>query len=161
MIGPGHCRPQASSLTRSPAGATAQPVPTSSTPLSAQTMVLPVVGAAALAHLLNDLIQAVLPALVGKGLKAAKNGMAKLLGGQPVGNLTPQEIQQLQQEIEKVEAFAQQRSLHIVADIPRSDAINDFEERGMTVIEGNPSLPISQRFIGLAQALLKDSHYAV
>lgn len=65
------------------------------------------------------------------------------------------------QETEKVEAFAQQRSLHIVADIPRSDAINDFEERGMTVIEGNPSLPISQRFIGLAQALLKDSHYAV
>ena len=65
------------------------------------------------------------------------------------------------QETEKVVAFAQQRSLHIVADIPRSDAINDFEERGMTVIEGDPSLPISQRFIGLAQALLKDSHYAV
>jgi hypothetical protein len=32
-----------------------------------------------------------------KGLKAAKNGMSKLLGGQPVGSLTPQEIQQLQQ----------------------------------------------------------------
>ncbi|ARU04939.1 MFS transporter [Comamonas serinivorans] len=45
------------------AAAAPQPVPTSSTPLSAQTMVLPVVGAAALAHLLNDLIQAVLPAL--------------------------------------------------------------------------------------------------
>lgn len=65
------------------------------------------------------------------------------------------------QETEKVEAFARQRNLGIIADIPRSDAINTFEEQGMTVIEGDRTLPISQRFIKLAQDLLKDEHHGV
>ncbi len=56
----------------------------------------------------------------------------------------------------KVRAFAEQRQLPIVGDIPRSDAINQFEEEGKTVIEGNPELPISRMFLQLAASLLQD-----
>lgn len=56
----------------------------------------------------------------------------------------------------KVKAFATQTNLPIVGDIPRSDAINQFEEEGKTVIEGNPELPISQTFLQLATSLLQD-----
>ena len=59
-------------------------------------------------------------------------------------------------EAEKVAAFAKERNLTIVADIPRSDELNIFEEQGKTVIEGDKSLPISQKFIDLAKSLLKD-----
>ncbi len=56
----------------------------------------------------------------------------------------------------KVRAFAEKNQLPIVGDIPRSDAINQFEEEGKTVIEGNPELPISQTFLQLAASLLQD-----
>lgn len=56
-------------------------------------------------------------------------------------------------EEEKVKAFAAERGLSIIGDIPRSDDINRFEEEGKTVIEGNPDLPISRIFIQLAQTL--------
>ena len=59
-------------------------------------------------------------------------------------------------EAEKVAAFAKERNLAIVADIPRSDELNIFEEQGKTVIEGDKTLPISQKFIELAKSLLKD-----
>ena len=55
----------------------------------------------------------------------------------------------------KVHAFADERGLKIVGDIPRSDDINHFEEMGKTVIEGNPDLPISQTFLGIAKSLLE------
>ena len=60
-------------------------------------------------------------------------------------------------EEEKVRAFAAERGLAIVGDIPRSDDINRFEEEGKTVVEGNPELPISQVFIQLAQTLWPQS----
>ena len=56
----------------------------------------------------------------------------------------------------KVRAFAEKNQLPIIGDIPRSDAINQFEEEGKTVIEGNPNLPISQTFLQLAASLLQD-----
>ena len=59
-------------------------------------------------------------------------------------------------EEEKVRAFATENNLPIVADIPRSDDINRFEDQGMTVIEGDPSLPVSQKFMDLADLLWKD-----
>ena len=64
-------------------------------------------------------------------------------------------------EEEKVRAFAADRGLAIVGDIPRSDDINRFEEEGKTVVEGNPELPISQVFIQLAQTLWKDKDTAI
>lgn len=64
-------------------------------------------------------------------------------------------------EEEKVRAFAAERGLAIVGDIPRSDDINRFEEEGKTVVEGNPELPISQVFIQLAQTLWRDKDTAI
>ena len=56
-------------------------------------------------------------------------------------------------ERQKVEAFAESCGLPIVADLPRSDAINRCEDQGMTVVEGDPALDISQKFIALSKRL--------
>jgi len=58
-------------------------------------------------------------------------------------------------EVEKVEAFAEERGLSIVGTIPRSDDITICEEDGKTVIEGNPDSEVSQTFIDLACRLLE------
>ena len=58
-------------------------------------------------------------------------------------------------EEEKVKSFAAEKGLEIIGDIPRSDEINQFEEQGMTVIEGDPDLPISRKFTELAERLLE------
>lgn len=56
-------------------------------------------------------------------------------------------------ELPKVQAFADDNSLPILADIPRSDDINHCEDIGKTVVEGNPALPVSQLFLQLARTL--------
>ena len=63
-------------------------------------------------------------------------------------------------EYERVRAFADERGLDIVGEIERSDDINRCEDQGMTVIEADPTLPISRTFLGLAQRLLKDEDVA-
>jgi nitrogenase iron protein NifH len=59
-------------------------------------------------------------------------------------------------ETAKVQAFADKVGLPIVGEIPRNNDITRFEEMGKTVIEGDPTLPISQRFLDLARLLLQD-----
>ena len=59
-------------------------------------------------------------------------------------------------EERKVRTFAAERGLEIIGDIPRSDDIIRFEESGKTVIEGDPSLPISRNFLTIAKTLLAD-----
>lgn len=56
-------------------------------------------------------------------------------------------------ETAKVQAFADAHHLPIVAKIPRSDDINRFEDEGKTVIEGDITLDVSQRFLALADRL--------
>ena len=56
-------------------------------------------------------------------------------------------------EDEKVERFAAEAGIPIVARIPRSDDINRCEDAGMTVVEGDPELPVSQCFEELARRL--------
>lgn len=56
-------------------------------------------------------------------------------------------------EAEKVEAFAREHHVPIVARIPRSNDIIRFEDEGKTVIEGDPTLEVSQRFLDLATRL--------
>ena len=58
-------------------------------------------------------------------------------------------------ESRKVEEFADSKGLPIVARIPRSDDIIRFEDRGMTVIEGDPELEVSKCFIALARKLME------
>lgn len=62
----------------------------------------------------------------------------------------------VENEEEKVHAFAQNAGLPILADIPRSKEILHFEDMGKTVMEGGPKLPVSQKFFALAQRLLED-----
>jgi nitrogenase iron protein NifH len=59
-------------------------------------------------------------------------------------------------EEEKVRTFAFKNGLPVIAEIPRSNEIIRYEDMGKTVIEGNPSLPVSRRFFSLAELLLKD-----
>ena len=60
----------------------------------------------------------------------------------------------VEREYEKVREFADRNGLEIVAEIPRSDDIIRYEDQGMTVIQGDISLDVSQRFLALAQRLL-------
>lgn len=62
----------------------------------------------------------------------------------------------VENETEKVQAFAEKAGLNIVGEIPRSDEIIRYEDMGKTVIEGDPSLPISRRFFDLAEQLWKE-----
>lgn len=62
----------------------------------------------------------------------------------------------VENEEEKVRAFAEKSNLEIIADMPRSNDITRFEDIGKTVIEGDIKLNISQRFLRLAQLLLDD-----
>lgn len=59
----------------------------------------------------------------------------------------------VENEKEKVQAFADRAGLPVVGEIPRSDDIIRFEEQGKTVIEGDITLPVSRRFLDLAQLL--------
>ena len=59
-------------------------------------------------------------------------------------------------EEEKVRAFAESSGLDIVADIPRTNDIIHYEDMGKTVIEGDPSLEVSKRFLALAQLLIDE-----
>lgn len=60
----------------------------------------------------------------------------------------------VENEREKVQAFADEKGLEIIADIPRSQDIIHYEDLGMTVIEGDPALPVSQTYLRLAKSLL-------
>ena len=62
----------------------------------------------------------------------------------------------VENETEKVEAFAKEHDLMIIGDIPRSNDINRYEEMGMTTIEGDINLEVSQKFLELAKKLLED-----
>ena len=59
----------------------------------------------------------------------------------------------VERETEKVRAFAEENGLAVVAEIPRSDDIIRFEDMGKTVIEGDPTLEVSRRFLDLADRL--------
>ena len=62
----------------------------------------------------------------------------------------------VENEEEKVRKFANDNNLEIVADIPRSNDIIHFEDMGKTVIEGDKDLPVSQKFLALAQMLIDE-----
>lgn len=63
----------------------------------------------------------------------------------------------VENEREKVDTFAKENGLEIIADIPRSQDIIHYEDLGMTVIEGDQDLPISQIYLNLAKKLLEDN----
>ncbi len=66
----------------------------------------------------------------------------------------------VENEKEKVQEFADMAGIEIVADIPRSQEILNCEEKGMTVIEGDPNSEISAKFFELADRILKQHEEA-
>ena len=64
----------------------------------------------------------------------------------------------VENEEEKVRAFADANNLEIVADIPRSNDIIRYEDMGKTVIEGDASLEVSKAFLALADLLLAEEN---
>ena len=61
-------------------------------------------------------------------------------------------------EEEKVRAFAESAGLDIIADIPRSDDIIRCEDKGMTVIEGEPDCQAAKCFLKLARTLIQEDN---
>ena len=64
----------------------------------------------------------------------------------------------VENEEEKVRAFAEKAGLEIAADIPRSADIIKYEDMGMTVVEGDPSCDTALRFFGLARMLIDEDN---
>ena len=62
----------------------------------------------------------------------------------------------VENEEEKVHAFAESAGLEIAADIPRSADIIKYEDMGKTVIEGDPECETAKRFLALAQKLIDE-----
>jgi nitrogenase iron protein NifH len=56
-------------------------------------------------------------------------------------------------EEERVKALADEIGVPIVGDVPRSQAIQDYEDAGKTVVEGDRSLPVSKIFIDIAKKI--------
>ena len=63
----------------------------------------------------------------------------------------------VENETKKVQAFAEEKKIPIVGEIPRSDEITRCEDKGMTVIEGEPESPAAQAFLKLAKELLENA----
>ena len=61
----------------------------------------------------------------------------------------------VENEVQKVQAFSKESGIPIVGEIPRSDEIIRYEDQGQTVIEGNSESEISGRFYDLAKKLLE------
>ena len=63
----------------------------------------------------------------------------------------------VENETEKVTEFADSVGLPIVGEVPRSDEITRCEDRGMTVVEGEPESLAAQAFLNLAKELLENA----
>ena len=61
----------------------------------------------------------------------------------------------VENETVRVQAFAEKSNIPIVGEIPRSDEIIRWEDQGKTVIEGDESSEISEKFFALARKLLE------
>ena len=61
----------------------------------------------------------------------------------------------VENEVQKVQAFSKESGIPIVGEIPRSDEIIRYEDQGQTGIEGNSESEISGRFYDLAKKLLE------
>ena len=66
----------------------------------------------------------------------------------------------VENEMEKVQAFSEKIGVPIVGEVQRSDEIIRWEDQGKTVIEGNPDSEISKCFFDLAELLLKEEENA-
>ena len=66
----------------------------------------------------------------------------------------------VENEKEKVQAFADEAGLPIVGEIARSPEITYYEDRGKTVVEGDPDCEVSRSFLKLAKELLAAERFS-
>ena len=66
----------------------------------------------------------------------------------------------VENEMEKVQAFSEKIGVPIVGEVPRSDEIIRWEDQGKTVLEGDQDSEISRCFFDLAELLLKEEENA-
>lgn len=57
-------------------------------------------------------------------------------------------------EYERVSELAEKAGVPIIGVIPRSQDITDYEDQGKTVIEGDPELDISKKYMDMARKLV-------
>ncbi len=62
----------------------------------------------------------------------------------------------MENEEEKVRAFADSIGVPVIGLIPRSRDIHRYEDLGMTVVQGDPQLPVSREFRRIARLLLAE-----
>ncbi len=62
----------------------------------------------------------------------------------------------VENEEEKVSAFAAQSGIPVVGEIPRSREILEFEDKCLTVVEGDPDSEIAGAFFKLADWVIRD-----
>lgn len=60
----------------------------------------------------------------------------------------------VENEEEYVRKFAEEADLEIIGDVPRDPAVQIYENRNQTVIQGDSSLAISQTFMEIAKKLI-------
>ncbi len=60
----------------------------------------------------------------------------------------------------RVREFAERAALPIIGDIPRDDSIQKYEDMNKTVIEGDITLPVSQKILTLARSIFSDMESA-
>lgn len=61
----------------------------------------------------------------------------------------------VENEYERVREFADRNGVPIIGVIPRSQDITDYEDRGMTVVEGDPELAVSRCYRELAAKIME------
>lgn len=62
----------------------------------------------------------------------------------------------VENEYERVREIADRNGIPITGVIPRSQDITDYEDRGMTVVEGDPELAVSRCYRELAAKIMED-----
>ena len=60
----------------------------------------------------------------------------------------------MENEVARVQAFADEMETTIIGVIPRDRTIHTFEEQGKTIVEGDQTLPTSARFFDLAKTIV-------
>lgn len=62
----------------------------------------------------------------------------------------------VEDERQRVEEFAKERHLEIIADIPRDKAFQTAEDQGKTIVELDPESPLAGKFLDLADRLIEE-----
>ena len=58
-----------------------------------------------------------------------------------------------------VQKFADEAGIEIVGDVPRDPAVQFYENRNQTVIQGDMDLPVSREILKIAEKLIREKDH--